>query len=539
MRQPERESPEGDKALASADGLVLLDVVRDPIVACDANHRIVLWNFAAEATYGFTPAEALGKRPAQLLRTRFPIPPAEIEDAVRDTGSWAGTVVHRTKGDLDLTVETRWVARLDDAGEFAGILAIDRDVSARLEVAAARAEESESARVDHASLSEKLDRTQRLESVGQLAGGIAHDFNNMLGVIINYAAFVSRELSELESASGDPRWTSMRGDIAEIELAADRAARLTRQLLAFSRQEGVRPVALDLNETIGGLEELLRRTVGEHVELTTTLAPDLHPILADPAQLQQVLLDVVVNSRDAMPSGGTLNIDTANVEVDAAYASLRPELVPGPYVRLRVVDNGEGMTPEVVARAFDPFFTTKPVGLGTGLGLASVYGIVTRMGGRAQLYSEPDLGTTFSALLPATDTAPVPVKPMPPIADSTGTETVLLVEDEDALRAAAKRILAGAGYTVLTAANGREALELAKAHPDPIDLLLTDVVMPEMLGHRLAANLLLLRPSLRVLYMSGFAEPFLDRSMHVEDADLIEKPFTAPALLARVRRALG
>ena len=508
-------------------------------MAADSQRRIVLWNYAAEATYGYTPTEALGQRPAQLLRTRFPLPLAEIEEAVRDTGSWSGIVVHRSRGGAAITVETRWVARRDDAGGFAGILAIDRDVSAGLEVAAARAAATERSWAGHTSLAEKLDRTQRLESVGQLAGGIAHDFNNMLGVIINYSAFVSGELTRLESDSGDPRWAAMRGDIGEIERAAERAARLTRQLLAFSRQEGVRPVALDLNATICGLEELLRRTVGEHVELTTTLGDDLHPILADPGELQQVLVDVAVNSRDAMPGGGTLTIDTANVEVDAAYASLRPELVPGPYVRMRVVDNGEGMSPEVVARAFEPFFTTKPVGLGTGLGLASVYGIITRMGGRAQLYSEPRLGTTFSALLPATGATPAPVRPPPPISDSTGTETVLLVEDEDALRAAAKRILAEAGYEVITAANGPEALVAAEARSDPIDLLLTDVVMPEMLGHRLAERLAALRPSLRVLYMSGFAEPFLDRSMHVEDADLIEKPFTAPALLARVRRALA
>lgn len=232
-------------------------------------------------------------------------------------------------------------------------------------------------------------------------------------------------------------------------------------------------------------------------------------------------------------------IDTANVDVDAEYVSLRPDLTPGPHVRLRVSDTGAGMVPEVLAHAFEPFFTTKPVGRGTGLGLASVYGIVARLGGRASLYSEPGVGTTFSALIPATDTAPAPPQTLPETVVATGSETVLLVEDEDAMRAATERILAGAGYRVIVAASGAEALQAAQSHPDPIDLLLTDVVMPEMLGNRLAERLRALRPSMRTLYMSGFAAPFLEESMELDDIDLIEKPFTAATLLAGVRQALG
>ena len=518
------------------DGRALVDVVLDPIVATNRERVVVLWNRAAETTYGFGRDEALGKRATELLRTRFPIPLIEIEDAVRDTGHWAGNLVHCTKDAHEVTVETRWVARYDDAGDWAGILAIDRDVTARLVDAAEREDE----RLDHARLQVQLERAQHLDSVGQLAGGIAHDFNNILGVIINYAAFVAGELRALEKATGEQRWASMCDDVGQIEIAAQRAARLTHQLLAFSSLEVAKPVALDLNYTIASIEQLLRRTMGEHLEVATFLSEHLRPIHADPAQLEQVLLNVALNSRDAMSKGGTLTIDTANVDLDAEYASSRPELTPGPHVRVRVADTGTGMGPEVIARAFEPFFTTKPVGQGTGLGLASVYGIVARLGGCAWLDSEPGGGTTFTALIPAPDAVPTPApaQPLPETAATTGSETVLLVEDQDAMRTAVQRILGSAGYRVIVAASGAQAIAAAQSHPDPIDLLLTDVVMPEMPGNRLAERLRALHPSLRVLYMSGFAQPFLGQSMHLEDVDLIEKPFTAPALLARVRRAL-
>ncbi len=524
-----------ESARASVDERALVDVVLDPIVATNRERLVVLWNRAAQTTYGFDRSEALGKRATELLQTRFPIPLVEIEETVRDTGHWAGNLIHCTKEAQELTVESRWVARYDDAGHWAGILAIDRDVTARLVDAAQREDE----RLDNARLQVELERSQRLDSVGQLAGGIAHDFNNILGIIINYAAFVAGELRALERTTGEPRWAAMCEDVAQIEIAAARAARLTHQLLAFSRLEVATPVALDLNETIASIEQLLRRTVGEHVQLATSLDEHLRPIHADPAQLEQVLLNVALNSRDAMSNGGTLTIDTANVEVDAEYASSRPELTPGPHVRLRVSDSGAGMTPEILARAFDPFFTTKPVGRGTGLGLASVYGIVARLGGCAWLDSEPGHGTTFTALIAATDAVPEPAQPLPEAATVSGSETVLLVEDQDAMRAAVQRILVTAGYRVIVATSGAGALTAARSYPDPIDLLLTDVVMPGMLGNRLAEQLCVLRPSLRVLYMSGFAEPFLGQSMHLEDVELIEKPFTAPALLACVRGALS
>ena len=517
------------------DGRALVDVVRDPIVATNRERLVVLWNRCAEITYGFSRNEALGERATELLRTRFPIPLVEIENAVKDTGHWAGTLVHCTKGAEELVVESRWVARYDDAGDWAGILAIDRDVTARVVDAAER----EAERRDHARLKVQLERSERLDSVGQLAGGIAHDFNNILGIIINYAAFVAGELRTLERTTGERRWATMREDVGQIDIAAQRAAGLIRQLLAFSRLEVATAVALDLNDTIRGIERLLQRTVGEHVQLKTSLEEHLHPIHADPGQLEQLLVNLAVNSRDAMPDGGTLTIDTTNVEVDDDYASQLPELTPGSHVRLRVSDSGMGMAPEVLSQAFDPFFTTKPVGRGTGLGLASVYGIVTGLGGRASIYSKAGLGTTFSALIPATDEGPAPAQVPAQTTAVTGSETVLLVEDQDAMRAAAQRILVSAGYRVIVAANGPDAVAAAQSHPAAIDLLITDVVMPEMLGNHLAEELRAVRPSLRVLYMSGFAAPFLGHSMDLEDVDLIEKPFTAAALLARVRRALA
>ena len=495
----------------------------------------MLWNRSAETTYGFGRDEALGTRASELLRTRFPIPLVEIEDAVKDTGHWAGTVVHCTKDAEELIVESRWVARYDDSGHWAGILAIDRDVTAGVVEAAEREDE----RLDHVRLQVQLERSERLDSVGQLAGGIAHDFNNSLGVIINYAAFVAGELRTLETTTGEQRWTSMREDVAQIEIAAQRAARLTRQLLTFSRMEAAKPVAIDLNEAIRSMADLLERTVGPHVHLKTSLVEDLYPIRADRAQLDQVLVNLALNGRDAMPQGGALIIDTANVEVDAAYASQRPGLTPGRHARLRVSDTGAGMAPDVLAHAFDPFFTTKAVGRGTGLGLASVYGIIARLGGCAWLYSELGLGTSFTALIPATDTAPEPLQPLSEPVATTGSETILLVEDEDAMRAATHRILVGAGFRVIAATSGADALAASTSQPEPIDLLLTDVVMPEMLGNQLAERLSALRPSLRILYMSGFAEPFLEESMDLDDIDLIEKPVTAPTLLARVRRALA
>jgi signal transduction histidine kinase len=388
-------------------------------------------------------------------------------------------------------------------------------------------------------LQNQLQHARRLESLGELAGGIAHDFNNLLAVIINYAAFVAEDLDAAAFGDSEDKRQAMRGDVEQIRLAAQRAAHLTRQLLAFARRELVQPELVDVNAVVADVEQLLERTLGEHIELRSALAPEVRAVLIDPGQLEQILVNLAVNARDAMPDGGVLTIDTANVDVDEHYASQRVELSPGPYVRLRVNDDGNGMTGEVAERAFDPFFTTKPAGQGTGLGLATVYGIVQQAGGRARIYSEAGIGTTFTALLPASDRAPSRSARQLDLAQLRGDATILLVEDEGALREVTRRILAGAGYRVIAAASGSAALAQAAERREPIDLLLTDVIMPHMHGPQLAARIRRTRPSIRVMFMSGFAQPVLGSSGHLDPGVvLVEKPFSGATLLAKVGQAL-
>ena len=388
-------------------------------------------------------------------------------------------------------------------------------------------------------LQRQLEQVKRLESLGQLAGGVAHDFNNLLGVILNYAAFVREEL---DYATGeDPqRWTAVRGDVEQIEQAARRATALTRQLLAFARREVIHPEVINLNESVEDTEQLLRRTLGEHIELAYWLQEDLWSVLTDPGQVEQILINLAVNSRDAMPNGGRLLIETLNVDVDESYASTRPGLEPGRYVQLRVSDNGQGMAPATLERAFEPFYTTKPKGEGTGLGLATIYGIVTQAGGYIRLYSERGIGTTCTVMLPATAERLEDVSPADE-GDLTGHgEVVLVVEDEDGIREVARRVLERGGYEVLTAPGGYEALALARGHHGPIDLLITDVIMPRMMGNELAGELATVRPATRIMYMSGYAQPLISASQGLRpDVILIEKPFTEHTLLVKVREALG
>jgi PAS domain S-box-containing protein len=388
-------------------------------------------------------------------------------------------------------------------------------------------------------LHRQLEQVQRLESLGQLAGGVAHDFNNLLGVILNYSAFVREELDY--AAGEDPeRWTSLRGDVEQIEQAARRATGLTRQLLAFARREVIHPEVISLNDCVEDTRQLLRRTLGEHIQLSCSLEDGLWPVLADPGQMEQILVNLAVNARDAMPSGGRLLIETANVTVDESYASTRPSLEPGRYARLRVSDDGEGMDPGTLERAFEPFFTTKPKGEGTGLGLATIYGIVTQAAGYIRLYSERGFGTTCTVMLPVTAAA-APDDSELDERDLTGHgELVLVVEDEDGIREVTRRVLERGGYRVLTASGGAEALALVRAHEAPIDLLITDVIMPQMMGHELAGEIATLRPATRVMYMSGYAQPLVGANQGLPaDTILIEKPFTEHTLLVSVREALG
>jgi signal transduction histidine kinase/CheY-like chemotaxis protein len=387
---------------------------------------------------------------------------------------------------------------------------------------------------------EQLAQAQRLESLGQLAGGVAHDFNNLLAVILNYTAFAAEELAAATGSDWAECCESARSDLGQISRAGQRAAGLTRQLLTFARREVVQPRVLDLDTVITAVEEMLRRTLGEHVELVTSLAGDLQPVLADPGQLEQVLVNLAVNARDAMPGGGTLTMDTSNITVDAESIAGGSKARPGQNVRLRVSDTGTGMSPNVIEHAFEPFFTTKKDGGGTGLGLATVYGILTQADGHIHIYSDPGGGTTFSIMLPATTQAATPKAAELAYQRTPKGETVLVVEDEAALREVTRRILARNGYQVITAASGPEALDIARDHRGEIHLLVTDVVMPHMLGKEVAEKMMLIKPETEVLYMSGYARPVLASQGRLEPGvALVEKPFSATDLLAKAGQVLN
>ena len=373
-------------------------------------------------------------------------------------------------------------------------------------------------------------QSQKMESVGRLAGGVAHDFNNLLGVITGYTELLRRRVSR------DERLLKYSDDILK---ASQRAADLTRQLLAFSRKQVLQPRILGLGEIVADTEKMLRRVIGEDVQLRTSIAEDLEAVLADRGQVEQVLMNLAVNARDAMPHGGHLTIGAANAELDEAYTRTRPEAVPGPYVMLSVTDSGEGMSEETQARIFEPFFTTKEPGKGTGLGLATVYGIVKQSGGHVFVYSEPGRGTSFKVYLPraerrpAEEAAPVVAPP------SLGTETVLLVEDEGALRELVHECLVAFGYAVLEAGSPAVALELAERHDGPIHLLVTDVVMPGMGGAELARRVTALRPGAKVLFVSGYTDDAVVREGVAADSlTFLQKPFTADALARKVRELL-
>jgi signal transduction histidine kinase len=375
----------------------------------------------------------------------------------------------------------------------------------------------------------ELRQAQRMEAVGQLAGGVAHDFNNLLAVIMNYTDFIADGLGEEHP---------LQQDVAEVRKAAKRAADLTRQLLIFSRRDLVEPSVIDVNHSITDLLKLLHRTIGEEIELRTVLATDLPPVLADSGELEQILVNLVVNARDAISGPGTITVETDEQLIDEEAARAHADLVVGRYVRISVTDTGCGMTPDVASRVFEPFFTTKGRGSGTGLGLSTVYGITKRYGGYPTVYSEVDVGTTFKVYLPATeDSVEVRAPDEPRLEVARKGETVLLVEDEDAVRTACRRILERAGFNVFEASNGADALADA---PESVDLLLTDVIMPGGLsGRELADSLQERRPGLRVLYMSGYnADAIATRGILEPGITVVEKPFTSSDLITKVREVL-
>jgi two-component system cell cycle sensor histidine kinase/response regulator CckA len=387
---------------------------------------------------------------------------------------------------------------------------------------------------DRKKLEEQFRQSQKMEAVGRLAGGIAHDFNNLLMVIQGYADLLAEQL---------PASDSLRRKAEQIQTAAQRATSLTQQLLAFSRRQMLAPKVLNVHGVVADMEKILRRLIGEDIELQTFSAPDLWLVKADRSQIEQVIMNLAVNARDAMPRGGRLTIETANVDIDGSTLHPPAVLPPGNYVMLAVTDNGCGMDAETQAHIFEPFFTTKEKGKGTGLGLATVYGVVKQSGGYIWVYSEPDHGTTFKIYLPKIDVDIAGAgrdRPVDTRLLSRGSEVVLLVEDETGVRELARQYLEMSGYTVLEAEDGHTALELAGMHAGPIHLLLTDVVMPGISGRELADRVAAIRPGIKIVYMSGYTDQSVIHHGILEgDAVLLQKPFTLAALAAKLREILA
>ncbi len=411
--------------------------------------------------------------------------------------------------------EANHIPVVDDAGGVVGVCLSLADIDERKR------------------MEEHLLRAERLQASGKLAGGLAHEINNMMTAVIGLGTFLLQDLTE-----SDPR----RVDAEEIIRTAERVAGLTRQLLAFTRQQVLRPVVLDLNAVVRGTETMLRSSVGEDVELEVRLAPALPATRADPAQIEQVLTNLVLNARDAIPARGRITIETAAVELDGAYTRRHGEvMVPyGHYVRLAVCDTGHGMSPEVRARVFEPFFTTKPVGRGTGLGLSTVYGIVKQSGGFVWAYSEPGQGSIFKVYLPVADARVAEAEPRRPARSPlTGKETIMVVEDDEVVRALVARMLGEYGYRVVETADGQAALELLQAGASAVDLVVSDVVMPKMGGQELGESLHALGQDIPVLFISGFTgEDVVRRGLLKPGAPIQEKPFTPETLVERVREML-
>ena len=492
---------------------VLLDKATDAILLLDPEDRVLYWNRGAERLYGWTAAEALGHRVEALYAREHITERQEALRAVAERGEWGGELPRVTRAGRQLTVESRWTLLRDDAGRPRGKLLIDTDVTEKKKLEA------------------QLLHAQRMEGIGQLAGGVAHDFNNLLTIISGYSEILLAGLRP-----GDRSYDLLR----EIHRAGDRAASLTRQLLAFSRKQILAPKVLDLNALVAEAEKMLGRLIGEDVALAAVLDPALGKVKADPGQIEQILVNLAVNARDAMPTGGHITVETRNVELEESYTRGHEDVRPGPYVLLTVTDTGCGMDEATRVRIFEPFFTTKEVGKGTGLGLSTVFGIVKQSGGHIAVYSEPGRGTTFKIYLPrVVETEPADASAAASYRMPRGTETILLAEDEGAARAMVRMALEGQGYTVLEAGDGEEAARLFRQHPGPVHLLLTDVVMPRMSGRQLAELAVGLRPQTKVLYVSGYTDDAVIRHGVVQaGVPFLQKPFTLAALARKVREVL-
>jgi PAS domain S-box-containing protein len=513
-----------DRRHAEAGARAMLDASIDAVVGMDEAGKIVEWSRQAETTFGWTRAEAEGQPLVSLIvPERYRARHTAGLEAYRRTG--VGPLLGRrieleacTRDGREIPVELAITPAETPSGHI--FTAFIRDLSTR-----------RSSELERLALEERLRQSERLEGIGRLAGGIAHDFNNILAVVMNYSQFVEDSL---------PAGSEVRDDVVQIRLAAERGATFTRQLLTFAHRGAVDPQDVQLNTVLGELRTMLRRTIPKSVSIDLRLAPDLWTTRIDLGQLEQLLLNLIVNASDAMPDGGTVVLETANIECDD-QAPTGPGAMTGPCVRLEVTDTGYGMSKDVIARAFEPFFTTKAKGKGTGLGLATAYGIVHQAQGAISIQSVVGRGTTVRVDLPAR----IGVEPEPAtvrvssIADAAPSKAmVLVVEDEAAVRAAVIRILSDRGYSVLQAAGPTSAAELARLWAGPVDLLLTDIVMPDMSGDELARELRKARPHLRVVYMTGYSGE-IDTAVLRTDGAVIHKPFTRGSLLAAVEGALA
>ena len=491
----------------------LVENAHDIIYSHDLEGNYTSINKAGEVITGYTVAEALQMSIADTVAIEDQ---AKVLDMMRRklageiATAYEIEIIAKDGRRVPLEVNTKYVYQ---NGVPVGVQGIARDVTERRHLEA------------------QLRQSQKMEAIGQLAGGVAHDFNNLLTAINGYSGLALQRMNEDNE---------IRGYLEEINKAGERAANLTRQLLAFGRKQMLQPVPLNLNGVISDLNKMLSRLIGEDINFTVKLDPALLKIKADPGQIEQVLINLVVNARDAMPSGGNLTVETANFEVDREHAAKYIGVQPGGYVMVTVTDTGTGMDKETKARIFEPFFTTKERGKGTGLGLSTVYGIVKQSGGNIWVYSEPGCGTAFKVYLPQLKTAEEdPQKSTVEVAVPRGSETILLVEDEDVVRGLARKILEQSGYTVLEASGGKEAIHICQNQTVPIHLLLTDVVMPETSGREIAEQVTKLRPITRVLFMSGYTdEAIVHHGIVDSGVEFLQKPFTPAALAKKVREVL-
>jgi PAS domain S-box-containing protein len=511
-----------DEALRRQE--LILQHMTDGINVAGRDGVIVFTNPAFDAMFGYERGELIGRHVSQLNdldRAQAEQLSQHIFQQVETACNWVGEIRCRRKDGSPFVTRSH-ISGMEIGGQLYTV-AVQEDIT-----------ELQRAQEEKEALQAQLLQAQKMEAIGQLTAGIAHDFNNMLTVINGFA-----ELLQQRMPPEDP----LQAYLKRVRYAGQRAADLVRQLLAFSRKQVLQPQTLDLNAAVNSLCDMLRRMIGEDILLTTNLGAGLWPVKVDPQQLQQIVTNLAVNARDAMPQGGRLIIETANVTLDERYAARHIDVQPGEYVRLQVSDTGCGISAEVQARIFEPFFTTKAEGKGTGLGLATVYGIVSQSGGHIEVRSEVGHGATFTIYLPRApeegEVRPGPgTGPLPALA--CGDETILLAEDDAAVCEYTRRALEAQGYTVLEAADGAEAIRIAADHAGPIDLLISDVVMPEMRGSQLAAQLRKDQPGLKVLFMSGYTDAIM-RDQHTLDANtaFLQKPFGVRDLLEDVRRLLN